>query len=150
MGVASGSGMKRNEIPQSAIWTPYRVPYADTDAMGYVYYGNYLTLFERSRNELMRAGGFTYAEMESRGGAMLPVIEAHVDYRKPARYDDAIEIAAWVDEARGFRLKIRNAVFRGDECLATGHTVHVCVDATTRRPVRVPQYILDFNPSAGA
>ena len=70
----------------------YRVPYADTDMMGYVYYGNYLTLFERSRNELMRATGYTYAEMEKEGGAMLPVVEAHVDYHAPARYDDLLTV----------------------------------------------------------
>ena len=68
----------------------YRVPYADTDQMGVVYYGNYLTLFERARNELMRGSGFTYARMETEGGAMLPVVEAHVDYHAPARYDDLL------------------------------------------------------------
>ena len=69
--------MKTIEVPERAIRMEYRVPYADTDMMGYVYYGNYLTLFERSRNELMRASGFTYARMETEGGAMLPVVEAH-------------------------------------------------------------------------
>ena len=59
--------MKTIEVPERAIRMEYRVPYADTDMMGYVYYGNYLTLFERSRNELMRASGFTYARMETEG-----------------------------------------------------------------------------------
>ena len=64
----------------------YRVPYADTDQMGVVYYGNYLTLFERARNELMRECGYTYKQCESEGW-MLPVTHAEVDYRRPARYD---------------------------------------------------------------
>ena len=110
----------------------YRVPYADTDMMGYVYYGNYLTLFERSRNELMRASGFTYARMETEGGAMLPVVEAHVDYHSPARYDDLLTVRAWVDEARGIRVRIRCAVFRGEELLADGYTVHACVAGQTK------------------
>ena len=133
--------MKRSELPARAVLLPYRVPYADTDMMGYVYYGNYLTLFERARNELMRATGFTYADMETKGGAMLPVVEAFVSYRAPARYDDLLDVAAWIEEAHGVRVKIRCAVFRGEEFLAEGHTVHACVDAATRRPIRVPDYI---------
>ncbi len=143
-------GMKPTEIPSRAIRMPYRVPYADTDMMGYVYYGNYLTLFERSRNELMRATGYTYAEMEKEGGAMLPVVEAHVDYRSPARYDDLLEVAAWVEEARGVRVRIRCVVLRDGEELAEGYTVHVCVDAATRRPIRVPPYLLAFASPDGA
>ena len=129
-------------IPASAVRTSYRVPYADTDMMGVVYYGNYLTLFERARNELMRATGPSYAQME-RDGLMLPVIEAHVDYRTPARYDDALEIAAWLDEARGVRCKVRCAVLRDGEILATGWTVHACVDAKTRRPARLPAWLAE-------
>ena len=133
--------MKTVEVPERAIRMDYRVPYADTDMMGYVYYGNYLTLFERSRNELMRGTGRTYADME-KGGAMLPVVEAHVDYRAPARYDDLLTVRAWIEEARGIRVKIRCAVFRGEELLADGYTVHACVDAKTRKPIRVPDYLL--------
>ena len=132
--------MNTEEIPASAVRTPYRVPYADTDMMGVVYYGNYLTLFERARNELMRAMGPTYAQMEA-GGLMLPVIEAHVDYRAPARYDDELEIAAWLAEARGVRCKVRCAVLRGGELLASGWTIHACVDAATRRPARLPAWL---------
>ncbi|MBQ9727141.1 MAG: acyl-CoA thioesterase [Kiritimatiellae bacterium] len=128
------------DIPAAAVRTPYRVPYADTDMMGVVYYGNYLTLFERSRNELMRALGPTYAQMEE-GGLMLPVVEAHVDYRAPARYDDELEIAAWLAEAHGVRCKVRCAVLRGGELLASGWTVHACVDAKTRRPARIPAWL---------
>ena len=128
------------DIPASAVRTSYRVPYADTDMMGVVYYGNYLTLFERSRNELMRALGPSYAQMEA-DGLMLPVIEAHVDYRAPARDDDVLEIAAWLSEAHGVRCKVRNAVLRGGELLASGWTVHACVDAKSRRPARLPEWL---------
>ena len=56
----------------------YRVPYADTDQMGVVYYGNYFTLFERARNELMRACGYTYKDCEAEG-FLLPVLHAEAD-----------------------------------------------------------------------
>ena len=71
----------------------YRVPYADTDQMGYVYYANYFIYFERGRNELMRAMNFTYKELEDMGIG-LPVIEAHSNYRSPARYDDLLTVEA--------------------------------------------------------
>ena len=121
--------------------TTYRVPYADTDQMGVVYYGNYLTLFERCRNEMMRQSPLTYREMESRGLA-LPVIEAHVDYKSPAFYDDLLELVGWVQYAKGFRIRIDVQVLRDGVLLAEGYTVHCCMDLQTRRPARLPQELI--------
>lgn len=132
--------MKFSDIPAGASRTDYRVPYADTDMMGVVYYGNYLTYFERARNEAMRDTGYTYAQMEQ-DGAMLPVIESHVQYQSSARYDDYLTIYAWVEEAHGVRVKIHCAVVRGEEVLAHGYTMHAVMDRKTLRPLRVPEYI---------
>jgi len=96
-----------------------------------------LTYFERCRNELLRAMGHTYRDLESRGIG-LPVVEAHVDYKSPAYYDDLLELVGRVDFARGCRIGIRCEVFRDGQILACGYTVHGCVDLKTRRPVRVP------------
>ena len=63
-----------------------RVRYAETDKMGVVYYANYFVWFEVGRTDLLRGAGWTYREMEV-DGISLPVIEAHCDYRQPARYD---------------------------------------------------------------
>ena len=115
--------------------TPYRVPYADTDQMRVVYYANYLTLFERARNELMRACDITYRELEA-GGFALPVLEAHVHYHAPAAYDDLLELVAWCSEFKGVRLKISCEVRRDGNVLAEGYTVHAHVDSKTLRPVR--------------
>ena len=120
----------------------YRVPYADTDQMGFVYYGNYLEYFERSRNELMRTFPITYKEMEARGLG-LPVLQAHVDYRSAAHYDDLLTIRATLTEIGRLRLRIDCEVRRGDEVLATGYTVHACIDLKTRRPSRLPPEFLD-------
>ena len=114
---------------------PYRVPYADTDQMRVVYYANYLTLFERARNELMRACGITYRELEADGFA-LPVLEAHVQYHAPATYDDLLELTAWCSEFKGVRLKISCEIRRDGKLLTEGHTVHAHVDSKTLRPVR--------------
>jgi len=117
--------------------TTYSVPYADTDQMGVVYYANYLVYFERGRTQLLHDLGFPYKEMEKRGFA-LPVIEVHVDYQAPAGYDDTLEISAWVAWIKGARLQVNCEVRRDGVRLASGHTVHACLDIPTRRPVRVP------------
>ncbi|MBO7720846.1 MAG: acyl-CoA thioesterase [Kiritimatiellae bacterium] len=121
----------------------YRVPYADTDQMGVVYYGNYLALFERARNELMRGCGYTYKECEAEG-FMLPVVHAEVDYKSPARYDDLLEVTAWVRARKGVRLEIACEVRRkgGDALLASGFTRHVFVTTGDFRPCPPPEKFL--------
>ena len=108
----------------------YRVPYADTDQMGVVYYGNYLVLFERARNELMRACGYTYKQCEAEGW-MLPVVHAEVDYHSPARYDDMLEITAWCRSHKGVRLD--------GKLLVDGYTRHCFVSTETFRPIPPPE-----------
>ena len=127
------------------IVTEYRVPYADTDQMGVVYYGNYLALFERARNELMRACGYTYRECEAEG-FMLPVVHAEVDYRRPAKYDDLLEITAWVQQQKGVRLEIACEVRRKgeDQLLVSGFTRHAFVSTKDFRPCPPPQRFLDI------
>ena len=124
--------------------TDYRVPYADTDQMGVVYYGNYLTLFERARNELMRACGFTYRECEA-AGFMLPVVHAEVDYKSPAKYDDLLEITAYVQLQKGIRLEIACEVRRkGEEkILARGFTRHAFVSTKDFRPCPPPPELIE-------
>jgi acyl-CoA thioester hydrolase len=81
----------------------HRVLYGDTDQMGVVYYANYLRFFEGARNEWIRSLGLTYAQIEERG-IMLPVFEASIQYLKPARYDDLLDIKI---VATHTRVKIR-------------------------------------------
>jgi len=122
----------------------YRVPYADTDQMGVVYYGNYLTLFERARNEQMRACGYTYRECEQ-AGFMLPVIHAEIDYRSPARYDDLLEVTAFVQLQKGVRLEIACEVRRKGEraILASGFTRHAFVSTRDFRPCQPPAELVE-------
>ncbi|MBR1871328.1 MAG: acyl-CoA thioesterase [Kiritimatiellae bacterium] len=121
----------------------YRVPYADTDQMGVVYYGNYLRYFEMARNELMRECGWAYKDFE-RDGFMLPVVHAEVDYRKSARYDDLVEISAFYRSNKGVRLEISCEVRCNGELLAAGFTRHVFVDASTFKPVAPPPRFIDI------
>ena len=62
--------------------------------MGFVYYANFFIYFERSRNEILRDLGIPYVELEERG-VILPVLEAHCEYKTPAKYDDVLKIVGW-------------------------------------------------------
>lgn len=113
-----------------------RVIYGDTDQMGVVYYANYLRYFEAARAAFLRDGGLPYADVE-RQGLQLPVVEAHVRYLRPARYDDLLEVTATPAELRHASLRFTYQVRRADELLAEGFTVHACVNAAGR-PTRLP------------
>ncbi len=111
---------------------PLRVLYGDTDRMGVVYYANYLRYFEAARNEFIRAKGLRYRDFEEEHGLVLPVVEAHVDYRQPARYDDLLTVEISLAEARRASARFDYRVLRDAELLATGHTRHACVDLEGR------------------
>ena len=117
----------------------YRVIYGDTDAMGVVYYGNYLRLFERARLELLRSLGLSYSRVEAEG-LRLPVAEAYCRYLRPARYEDLLEVEVWVSWLGRASMRIDYRVWRQGELLATGFTVHGCLDARGR-PRRLPPYL---------
>ena len=114
-----------------------RVAFADTDAMGVAWHGNYLRWFEMARTELLRHTGLPYAAMVARG-LHLPVIEAVVRYRKPARYDDELVALAATTRTGGVRLRIDYRIECGGAPIAEGHTEHAFTDAAgrVRRPPR--------------
>ena len=123
--------------------TQVRVIYGDTDQMGVVYYANYLRYFEASRNEFIRAKGMRYRDFEVEYGLVLPVIEAHVSYKQPARYDDLLTIEISLAEVRRASARFEYRIVRDDGALlATGHTVHACVDGEGRVK-RMPKELLE-------
>ena len=130
---------EEHERPSSV--SVVRVRYAETDKMGVVYYANYFVWFEVGRADLLRSLGWTYREMEHAGVA-LPVIEAHCDYRRPARYDDEIEIRTRGRMLSPIRMEFTYEVARrGDETVvASGRTVHAALDAAGK-PCRLPDRI---------
>ena len=85
-----------------------RVRYAETDKMGVVYYANYFVWFEVARADLLRSLGWTYREMEAAGVA-LPVIEAHCQYQRGARYDDELDVMAEGRMLSGVRMEFTGA-----------------------------------------
>jgi acyl-CoA thioester hydrolase len=112
--------------------TEVRVIYGDTDQMGVVYYANYLRYFEVGRSEFIRAKGLRYRDFEARFGFLLPVVEAGVKYLSPARYDDVLSVETSLAELGRASARFGYRIVREDGVLATGFTVHACVDGQGR------------------
>ncbi len=117
------------ESVTDAPWTTtrLRVRYAETDQAGVVYHSNFLIWFEVGRVELCRSYGFNYRDMEIAADARLPVTEARVRFRNPARYDDLILVRTRIVEMRSRMITFAYEVVREDDgkMLADGETVHV-------------------------
>ncbi len=116
------------------------VRYAETDMMGVVYHGNYLPWFEVGRTTLLKEMGIVYRQLEA-DGYRLPVLEVAVKYQRPALYDDTITIVTTLREKPLLRIRLDYEVRRGDELLATGHTVHAFIDHGGK-PVRPPASVV--------
>jgi acyl-CoA thioester hydrolase len=106
--------------------------------MGVVYHTNYLVWFEVGRTDLLRQLGWSYREMEAEG-YWLPVLEAHCQYHRPARYDDEIEIRTTGELVSAVRLAFTYEAVRTSDgaVAATGRTVHAALNREGR-PCRLP------------
>jgi acyl-CoA thioester hydrolase len=121
-----------------------RVRYAETDKMGVVYHANYFVWFEVGRCELIRTIGKSYRDLEL-AGIGLPVIEAHCEYKSPARYDDELQVKTWGALLSPARVEFRYEISQATDGTvnAIGRTVHAAVDPNGR-PCRLPEYIRDL------
>jgi acyl-CoA thioester hydrolase len=124
--------------------TEVRVRFAETDAQGIAHHSNYLVWFELTRVAYLAeyAGGYNALRDE---GYEATVVEAHVRYLVPARFDDVIRIWTRCTDVRGARFRYEYALERvGDGArVADGWTSHACVDARTLRPTRLPRWLVD-------
>lgn len=122
--------------------TRLRVRYAETDQMGYVYYGNYATYYEIGRVEAMRSLGFSYKQLEESTGVMMPVVELNIQYKAPAYYDEELRVQITIPEMPQTRMRFEYKLFNAqDKLLNTGFTTLVFVNKDSGRPCRVPQQL---------
>ncbi|WP_274364898.1 acyl-CoA thioesterase [Paenibacillus thermotolerans] len=123
-----------------------RVRYAETDQMGVVYHGNYLTWFEIGRTEFIRDRGLAYKQAEELGLRM-PVVDVHARYHAPAKYDDLVEIHTRIKDVGAVRMLFEYEVRLADDpktLLATGESEHVWVDGDWK-PVRIAKAAPDIH-----
>ncbi len=123
--------------------TTIRIRYADTDQMGYMYYGNYAAMYEVARTEMLRSLGLSYRSMEA-DGVMMPVLELKCKYFKPALYDDLITVKVTIAEKPGVRIVFKYELFNEQEVLINvGETTLVFVDIEKNKPCLPPKNFLD-------
>lgn len=119
-----------------------RVRYAETDQMGYVYYGNYATYFEVARVESLRKLGLNYKDLEN-SGIMLPVLEYKSKFFKPAKYDDLLTIRVIVKSLPTARIHFEYEVYNEiRDLLTVGETTLVFVSTITKKPCSAPDTFL--------
>ncbi len=119
--------------------TTIRIHYALTDQMGFVYYGNYAQFYEIGRSESIRQLGYTYKDIEAMG-IIMPVVEVHSRFLRPAKYDDLITIKTTLKEMpTGQRITFYTEIYNEDDMLLhIGETTLFFMDAATMKRAKVP------------
>jgi acyl-CoA thioester hydrolase len=122
---------------------PVRVYYEDTDFTGVVYHANHVRYFERGRSDFLRLAGIGHAELLDREDpAAFVVTRMVIDYKKPARIDDALLVRTTYDVFRGAKLEVAQTILRGDEVIAVAE-VHAGCIALNGRPRRPPSVLIE-------
>jgi len=118
-----------------------RVRYAETDQMGFVYYGNYAMYYEVARVEAFRNLGFPYKSLEDMGIGM-PVLSLNINYHHPGRYDDLLTLKVSIPEKPRARIKFAYEVINQEgKKINTGETELVFMNMESGRPVRLPEVL---------
>jgi acyl-CoA thioester hydrolase len=121
-----------------------RVRYAETDQMGYVYYGNYAEYYEVARVESLRSLGLTYKSFEA-GGVIMPVLENWSKYLRPARYDDLLNIVVHIRQLPRKRITFEYEISNQEnELIHIGRTTLAFVRAVDGKSIEAPDSILDL------
>ncbi|AOK28912.1 MULTISPECIES: tol-pal system-associated acyl-CoA thioesterase [Burkholderia] len=124
------------------VW-PVRVYYEDTDTGGVVYYANYLKFFERARTEWLRACGVDQRRVADETGAIFVVCDAALNYRAPARLDDALTITCKIDRLGHASVTFTQQAWRDDMLLVTAKVRIACVDRTVFRSSLIPPPVFE-------
>jgi len=129
--------------------TDVKVRFAETDAQGIAHNANYLVWFEVARVEYLERHAGGYQRLRELGIEAL-VLESHVRYLQPARFDDRLTVHARCVDVKGARFRYEYAVERDGAVIADGWTAHATVDGDNLRPTRVPTWLVEAITSAEA
>jgi acyl-CoA thioester hydrolase len=116
---------------------PVRIYYEDTDFTGVVYHGNYVRYFERGRSDFLRLAGVRHADLlEQPVPAAFTIVRMELDFRRPARIDDGLQVRTTYDRVKGPRLFISQRIVRGEELIAQAAVEAACIglDGRPRKP----------------
>ncbi|MDE3123886.1 MAG: acyl-CoA thioesterase [Bacteroidota bacterium] len=124
--------------------TQIRVRYAETDQMNVVYHGNYVQYFEVGRTESIRQLGFTYKDMEAMG-IIMPIVEVHAKYLRPAHYDDLLTIKTILKELpNDYKIEFHQEIYnQSNKLITVGRVVLYFIDAKTKEKTTMPQHLYE-------
>lgn len=120
---------------------PVRVYYEDTDAGGVVFYANYLKFYERARSEMLRAMGFEQDALMAQQNVIFVVRSVQVDYLKPAKFNDLLEVSASVSLVKSASLIFEQTIKYQDGILNKATIRIACLDSNTMRPQLIPDFL---------
>lgn len=118
-----------------------RVYWEDTDAGGVVYHASYLRFLERARTEWLRAQGFGQQALRESEDLVLAVRDMTIDFRKPARLDDQLQVSVVLAQRRSASLLITQVISRGDQALVHASVRVACLVASSFRPRPLPEWL---------
>ena len=133
-----------NAVARSVFRWPVRVYYEDTDAGGIVYHANYLRFFERARTEWLRSlGGPSHSEIAAARDEVFVVRDLRIEYLRPARLDDMLELELAVAGGRRASLTLRQWAHRqgDDETLVDAQVRIAMIRRSDGRPVGLPDWL---------
>lgn len=122
----------------------FRVSWADTDATQVVHFSNYFRFFEKAEEEFYRHLGFSFNDFMYKG-FWLPRVESCCQYRKPAKFNDLLEVELTIEELKEKSVKYAFRIFDKDSAvlLATGYVVVVAADKQTGKSTQIPKEIVE-------
>jgi acyl-CoA thioester hydrolase len=131
-------------MSNSSFKTTVRVTWADTDAAGVVHFSKFFVFFERAEEEFYRSVGLSFKDFRNKG-LWLPRVEAFCKYKKPARFEDILEVELTIEELREKSAKLDFIVSNKEtaELLANGYFVVVAADKNTGRATQIPKEFAD-------
>ena len=114
-----------------------KIYYEDTDAGGVVYYANYLKFLERARSEAIYSLGYTNSSILERFGVLLIVKSCNIEYKKPARFEDTLEIISEIKSFTKTSFLMKQSILRNNEIISDAEIHLVSVDKNGK-PSKIP------------
>ena len=125
---------------------PIRVYWEDTDAGGVVYHGSYVRFLERARTEWLRARGIGQQDLREREDVVLAIRDMTLDFRRPARLDDQLQVSVELTGRRAASLLIAQQVRRDDQLLVAATVRVACLHACSFTPRPLPEWLAADQP----
>jgi len=122
----------------------YRIYYEDTDAIGVVYYANYLKFFERARTDFLRSLNISQQQLAKENQIVFVVKKCNIEYLSPAKLDDLINVSVKISEIKKISLLMHQTISVSNKIISVLEVEIVCLDSNNFKPTKIPQHLIDL------